>query len=590
MKIFSTMICSAVAPLALSAALTWYPADDWKDKADPSAVHDAPKGGTLRLFGGQGPKSYNGYVDNNAYTHMTFSLLYSSLLSIDSQTLDFEPSLARRWALSDDGTEFVFELDERARWSDGRPVSAHDVKWTFDAVMNPKNDTGSWKTILGAFESPEIKGERKIIFRKKNSGNKDWRDLMNIAFFKIMPSHFFKDIDFNKADLLDSPVSGPYRLSKIREGLWAEFSRFPGWWRSKMPSSAGVYNFDRIVVKYYCDNENAFEAFKKREIDVYPVYSARIMSDCAKVSSFAKNHALRRRVKNREPIGFQGFAMNMRRSPFNDIKVRMAMAKLLDREMMNRTMMNSEYFLMNSYFTDLYDAKNPCLNTMWEFDPEGAAKLLDEALWLRSEDGRRMKNGEAFVFTFLSRSVTEDKFLALFNHQLKLQGIEMKIERKDFASWMRDMDEYNFDMTWAAWGASVFRMPETTWHSKSAAEKGGNNIVGFSSPEVDKIIEEEKLMMTSAERENAYRKIDALIAKEVPYVLLWHTAEHRLVSWNKFGAPASVLGRYGYEESVLSYWWYDIDRAVELKKAIADGSCLPNVPFKVDYDKVSGND
>jgi hypothetical protein len=52
----------------------------------------------------------------------------------------------------------------------------------------------------------------------------------------------------------------------------------------------------------------------------------------------------------------------------------------------------------------------------------------------------------------------------------------------------------------------------------------------------------------------------------------------------------SVLGRHGYEESVLSYWWYDIDRAVELKKAIADGSCLPNVPFKVDYDKVSGND
>ncbi len=588
MKFFATILASFFAPLAASAAMTWYPAAGWKDQADPSASPEARKGGSIRLYGGQGPKSYNGYIDNNAYTGMTFALMYSSLLSIDPVTLDFVPSLACRWALSGDGRRFVFEIDPEAMWSDGERVKAEDVKWTFDSVMDPKSDTGPWKTVLAAFESPEVKDSRTIIFRKKGESGKDWRDLMNIAFFKILPSHVFRGRDFNKLDFLMAPVTGVYRLTKIREGVSAEFSRAPRRWCSAKPSSAGVYNFDRIVMKYYADNENAFEAFKKREIDVYPVYSARIMAEGVNTESFKKNHALKRRVRNHEPIGFQGFAMNMRRAPFDDIRVRKAMALLLDRETMNRTMMNGEYFLMNSYFTDLYDERNPCRNTLWPFDPARAAKLLDEAGWKRGEDGEREKDGKKFVFTFLSRGSSEDKFLSLFNHQLKLQGVTMKIERKDFAGWMRDMDEYNFDMTWAAWGAGIFRMPETMWHSKSGRERGGNNIVGFSNAEVDRLIEKEKLMMSGPQRERAYRAMDALIAEEVPYVLLWNTDERRLVSWNKFGSPASILGRYGYEESVLSYWWYDIDRAEELREAISKDTCLPDVPVRVDYDKVTG--
>lgn len=588
MKLLTSMFSALLVPFAASAAMTWYPAPDWKDEVDPSASPAARKGGTIRLYGGQGPKSYNGYVDNNAYTRMTFGLMYSSLLSIDPVTLDFEPSLARRWAVSDDGHEFIFEIDSDAKWSDGASVTAEDVKWTFDSVMDPKSDTGSWKTILGAFDTPVVKDSRTIVFRKKGATGKDWRDLMNIAFFKILPSHYFKGGDFNKLDFLSAPVSGTYCLSKIREGVSAEFSRAPSWWCSAKLSAVGLNNFDRIVMKYYADNENAFEAFKKREIDVYPVYSARIMAEGVNTESFKKNHALKRRVRNHEPIGFQGFAMNMRRSPFDDIRVRKAMALLLDRETMNRTMMNGEYFLLKSYFTDLYDERNPCRNTLWPFDPARAGRLLDEAGWKRGKDGSREKDGKKFVFTFLSRGSSEDKFLALFDHQLKLQGVTMKIARKDFAGWMRDMDEYNFDMTWAAWGAAIFRMPETMWHSNSGKERGGNNIVGFVSAEVDRLIEEEKTMMSSVERERAYRAMDALIAKEVPYVLLWNTDERRVLSWNKFGAPPTVLGRYGYEESVLSYWWYDIDRAAELKEAIENGTCLPDVPVRVDYDKVTG--
>lgn len=245
--------------------------------------------------------------------------------------------------------------------------------------------------------------------------------------------------------------------------------------------------------------------------------------------------------------------------------------------------MNGEYVMTRSYYSDLYDERNPCRNPVWRYDPDAAGRLLDAAGWKRGADGLRRKDGREFVFTFLSRTAGEDKFLALFDRQLKLQGVTMKIDRKDFAGWMRDMNEYNFDMTWAAWGAGVFRTPETMWHSKSGRERGGNNIVGFASREVDSLIEREKSMMAVADREKAYREIDRLIAQQVPYVLLWHTEENRIVNWNKFGTPASVLGKYGYEESVLAYWWYDDDRARELREAIASDTCLPDVAIRVDY-------
>ena len=565
----------SAAAIALLAAVTWYPAADWKETPDPVASPRARKGGVIRFSGGQGPKSYNAFVDNNTYTRMTFDLMYENLLAVDAKTLDFEPSLARRWAVSDDGNEFTFVIDERARWSDGKPVTAHDVKWTFDTVTDPKTDTGPWKTILGVFESPEVVDLRTVRFRKKGVSPKDWRDLIHCGMFWILPKHAFEGKPFNSVSLLGMPVSSAYRLHSVDEQISCEFRRSETWWKRDMPSVRGVCNFDRIVLRYYADNENAFEAFKKRMIDVYPVYSARIMNQETQGDRFAKNWIVKRRVRNHEPIGFQGFAMNMRRPPFDKLKVRQAMAKLIDRETMNKTLMNGEYFLLKSYYTDLYDEAHPCANTMWEYDPEGAKRLLEEA-----------GLGKGFKFTFLSRSGGEDKFLSLFSAALARCGVEMDIVRKDFASWMRDTDSFNFQMTWAAWGASVFRNPDTTWHSREGKHNGGSNITGLDIPEVDEIIEREKTMMSAAEREDAYRRIDKLVSDAVPYVLLWQTDEHRLLYWNKFGTPATVLGRLGSEEGVLSYWWYDEDRAEELRDAMESNTCLPSVPLRVDFDAV----
>lgn len=566
-----------LAAVCLVAA-TWYPRADWTERPDPAASPYARRGGTIRLNGAQPPKSFNAYVDNNNYSTMVFDLLYGKLLGMNAQTSELEPSLARRWSVSDDGRAFTFVLDERAKWSDGAPVTAEDVRWTFDAVMDPKSATGPWKSMLGFFDSPEVVDGRTVRFRKKGDSPRDWRDILNCAMFWILPKHAFAGQDFNKLNLVNAVVGGAYVIARAEPQVETELRRHGTWWCQDLPQCRGTMNFDRILVRYFVDNENAFEALKKRKIDVYPVYSARIYAEETKGAAFQHNWLLKRNVRNQAPIGFQGFAMNMRRPPFDDLRVRKAMAALLDRETMNRTMMNGAYFLLNSYYTDLYDERHPCRNEMHTYDPEKAARLLEEAGWTKDPaDGKLKKAGRPFAFTFLSRGTTEDKFLALFDQALKAQGIAMTIVRKDFASWMRDMDEFAYDMTWAAWGAGTVKYPELSWLGAEADRKGSNNITGFKSAEVDRLIAEEKGFDDAAKRLDAYRKIDALVAAEVPYVLLWMTDSTRLVYWNKFGTPKGVLAPASGEESLLPYWWYDADRVEELERVMEADGFLPAV-------------
>jgi microcin C transport system substrate-binding protein len=577
---------------AILAVAAWQPGPDWKETPDPVASPLARKGGVVRFNGASAPKSLNGYVDNNSYTAMMFSLMYDKLLSTDTETLEFEPGLARRWLVSEDGREFTFEIDERAKWSDGVPVSARDVKWTFDAVTDPKSETGSWKILLGEFDSPEIldpdeKRPRLVRFRKKDGFERNWRDLINCSTFWVMPSHAFAGRDFNKLDLVGAVVGGPYRISRMDEQVETEYSRVREWWRADTPACRHTCNFDRILMRYYADNENAFDALKKGAIDVYPLYLARLWATETSGTRFERNWLVKRRVRNHEPVGFQGFAMNMRRWPFDDLRVRKAMAKLIDREKMNSTMMYGAYFLQRSYFEDLYDAEHPCGNPLYLFDPDGAKALLAEAGFVRNPStGILEKDGRPLEFTFLSRSATDDRFLVHFNAALKDVGVKMSIVRKDFAGWMRDMDSFEFDMTWQSWGAAVFRNPETMWLSSEADRRQSGNTVGFKSAEVDRLIKDEKTMATFAEREAAYREIDRLVAAECPYAFLWNIAAKRLVYWNKFGMPDAVLSKYDNEAGVLAYWWYDPDKAEELAEAKSRGTFLPSVPVEVDYDSV----
>ncbi len=550
------------------------------DEVAPFASEFARRGGKITLMGGSVPKSLNVLLDNNTFSAQVFGLMYESLLGMDPESGDYAPGLASAWEVSEDGREFTFTIDPDAKWSDGRPVTASDVVWSYKAIMNPENLTGPHKVSLATFAAcpPEELPENRVRFR---ADGVHWRNLGAAGGFPVLPRHVFEGMDFNALNFSFPVVSGPYRIGELKENISLLMLRRDDWWAADKPRNMGCYNFDEVEFRFFGDRENAWEAFRKGIFDVFPVYTARIWAEELSGERFEKNWIVSKAVRNSKPVGFQGFAMNMRRFPYNDERVRRALAMLLDRKTMNETMMYGQYFLHRSYFEDLYDSTRVCTNEFFEYDPDGAAQLLRAAGWIPDpRTGMLSKDGRPLVVRFLSNDGgTADKFLAKYRLDLAAAGIGFEVDRKDWAAWARDMDSFNFDMAWCAWSAGLHKDPEGMWSSDQASSRGGNNITGFCDPEVDKLIEMQKTEFSLSARNDICRKIDAVITSKVPYILLWNALDVRMLWWNKFGVPDSIISKYGSADDAIVYWWSDPDAAAALNEAMRSGGVVP-APFE----------
>ncbi|NLE55684.1 MAG: hypothetical protein GX617_12150, partial [Lentisphaerae bacterium] len=260
---------------ALTAALCadqFFPVNSSTQRPDPVASPYAVPGGSITEYLGPSPKSLNYYLDNNMMSAKVFDALFESLVGMDADTLEYDRAIAKKWSISDDKLTFTFWIDENARWSDGKPITAEDVVWTYQTVLDPKNLTGPHKLSLERLHAPEIVDNGTAVrFRAKEV---HWQNLGAAGGFSVLPKHVFAGKDFNQLNFDFPVVSGPYRVKEIREGFHLVLERRHDWWRRQWPAHQGLHNFQEIKYRFFEDRNNAFEAFVKGEIDVFAVYTA----------------------------------------------------------------------------------------------------------------------------------------------------------------------------------------------------------------------------------------------------------------------------------------------------------------------------
>lgn len=575
---------AVLLPLAGALADDLFPRADWQETVSPLASPHAVPGGEISYYAGPYPKSLNFYLEFSTGAQLIFNNLYENLLVINPVTLEFEPWLAHSWIIGEDHRTFTFHLDPKARWSDGQPLTAEDVVWTFAAILNPTNLTGPWKIDLERFEMPQALDEHTVRFQAKSV---HWKNLLALSSLYILPKHVMATSDFNTINFDLPVVSGLYELGRIKEGLYTTLERRSDWWRRDYPAARGLGNFQTIRLRYYMGDESAFADLKQGRLDYMLVGSARRWVTELNGDKFERGWIVRQRVQNHNPVGFGGLAMNARKPLFADLRVRRALAHLMDREKLNRTIMYDQYTMHRSYYEGLYSAALPCTNAALRFDPARAKALLEEAGWQPDgKTGMMMKGGQPFAFTFLARDASENKFLVIFQQDLEKAGIRMKIELKDWSAWMKAMDEFDFDMTWCNYSGSLFNDPESMWSSKEADRPAGQNVCAFKDAQVDNLIERMRGEFDVKKRRSLLRELDSHLTAQVPYILLWYLDYTRIIYWNKFGMPPHVLGAINDEQGALNYWWYDADAAAELKAARAKSWPLPRPPFAVNFDEV----
>ena len=541
----------------------------------------AKKGGVFVNSFTSYPNSFRttGKESNTQVLGMIGEMVYEQLLNVDFQTMKYYPSLATHWKISEDKQTFWYRLDPNARWSDGKRVVSADIK----ATIGLRTDKG-----ILAPSTNETYGKYKVevisdyIF-KVTTTEVNFRLFYYFSGMIIYPNHHLNKIDgdmfLEKYHWKMLPGTGAYVLDekKTVKGSTIFLRRRSDYWAADKKRNIGLFNFDEYKIVIIRDEVLEKEKFKKGEIDFYGLPSSKtwikefdVKDPEPQFDALKRGLVQKTRVYNYKPKGSGGLAFNMRKPPFDDINIRIAFTKLFNRKQLIEKLFYNEYNMLKStYPGSIYENKD---NPLYEFDPKGAAELLDKAGWnnKNSEGYRLNKNGQIFELD-LSITQTWEKIMTPLQEDLRNAGIKLNLKITDSNSLWSMINERRFKIHFASWGALFIPNPVTSYHSKYADVDNTNNITGFKNDRVDEICDEYNAMFTAKDRIKVIKELDNIIAKTVHYAYGWTPLwSERMLYWNKFGKPESVVTYSGDWQQVPTLWWYEPELAKKVEAAKSD--------------------
>ncbi len=554
--------------------------EDYQYFGDP----DAKKGGNLKFTSSRFPATMRVLGQHYNYTENYYvigDLCYQGLINTHPVTLEYIPSLASHWKLSDDKMVFYFRIDPDARWSDGQEVTAEDIVASYDIRMDETILFPSTQATYGKIHRPEIVSKYIVKVRSKNL---NWRNMLYFGGMYILPEHYLKDLDgtayLEEYNFKLLPGSGPYVIKEediVNQESYA-LTRRDDWWGADARTSKYLYNFDKITISVVKDNPTLqFEKLKKGEADAMVIRKPSMWVDETNFDATDKGWLQKRRVQSKVPAGTWGYAFNMRKWPFDDKRVRYAFSYLYDREKFNREILYNEYTLQNSLYSGS-EYENPN-NNKFEFNPKKAVALLKEAGYVnRNEDGYLVHKNTGKVLSFTIETMKPAEYrITPMQQILKEYGIDMQIKFVDSTTRWKNLMDRNFTIDFQAWGGLVYPNPETSFKSTLADQKNNNNIAGVKSERIDKLLPFYDTEFDHARRVEIIQEIDGIVSDIHPSA--WGLSREppaRLLFWNKFGYPEYMLSKYGGRfYDILAHWWFEPDKEDILQKAMKNNESLP---------------
>ncbi len=583
------LVCSASVFAQAQHAMTLY---DEAPKYSSDFSHfdytnpNAPKGGTLRLAGLNGFDSLNPFIPKgNAADQI--GLLYDTLTyhSADEPFTEYG-LLAERIEKAEDNSFVRFYLNPKARFNDGEPVTAEDVRFTFNTLVEKGHPL--YRHYYADVADVVIESPLQVRFDFKHNNNRELP--LILGQLQILPKHWWAERDFTKTSLSAPLGSGPYRLTNVEAGRSLRYERVKDWWAQDLPVARGLYNFDNIVIDYYRDMSVALEAFKAGRFDFNLEYSAKDWATGYESPALRSGKITQITVKNHNPVGMQGFTFNIRKPIFQDRRVREAIGLLFDFEWTNKQLFYSSYIRTHSFFenSELAARGLPTETELKILEPlrgsipeevftqayqapvsDGSGIIRErrlEAWRLLQEAGYRIENdqmvnadGEPLAFEFIIAQANLERVLLPFKRNLAELGIEMTIRRTDVSQYINRMRSRDFDMTSSIWSQSNSPGNEQRdfWHSSSVDNPGSRNFIGLQDPAIDSLVEG---LINAPSRASLIAH-----ARALDRVLLWghyvipnyYTDSWRIAYWQQLEQP-TVAPLYDYG---LMTWWIKPDAA-----------------------------
>lgn len=554
----------------------------------------APQGGKVTM------PEYGGFDNFNPFIFKGIASSQVANLSLDTLGISpvddhatVYPLLAKEFELPKDKSYVGFILDERAKFQDGSPVSADDVIFSYNVLIEKGQPL--YKVYYADVERVEKVNDKHVRFHfKPGTSNRELP--LILSQIKIYAAKDWAGKDFSKPTL-DIPLgSGPYKLVKFEPGRYLIFKRDRNYWANTLPSRRGFFNFEEIRFDYYQDTTVTLQALFAGSIDLREEYISKIWVTGYDNDLVKNGKIIKENIAHNNAAILQNFAFNLRRPKFQDKRVRKAIALAFNFDWANEKLFYQQYNRLYSYFTNTgmeatglpqgreleilnkYRSQlDPAVFTQKPENPshpdyKATREHLREAVRLLKDagydfkDGKmtNLKTGEPLEIEVLSNSANGNTFtrvmLPFINNLAKI-GIKMTFRNIEINVFKNRLDNFDFDMAIISYGVSQMPGNEQMemWGSAAADIKGSYNMIGIKNPVVDDLI---KGVISARKKEDyeAYvRALDRVLLNETYMIPQWYSAYNRIAYNSRLERPQTAV-KAGFNPHT---WWISPEKSKE---------------------------
>jgi microcin C transport system substrate-binding protein len=575
---------------ALWNELKYPPGFDHFDYVNPAA----PKGGEIRMVSGLRQSTFDKYnpftIRGSAPAYLS-ALLFDALLtgSLDEAGAAYG-LLAEDVTVPPDHLSATFSLRPEARFHNGEPVTAQDVKHSFDTLVGPYVSP-YYKTLLIDVAGVDVLDKRTVRYRF----NKPNRELpLTVGSLPVFSHKWGAGKPFDQV-VMDMPIgSGPYRIGPVTFGKDITYVRDPNYWARDLNVRRGTANFDRINIKIYKDNTAQLEALKAGEFDLMAFYSAGDWARRVNGKRFDSGELVKGVFQHQLPTGFQSYVLNTRRPLLQDVRVRQALGLAIDFEWMNRQMFYNSYSRVKGLFGNtecaaagLPDTAQLALMEPWRAhippaafgppdepprtdhpqDPSAgglrenlrrAQALLREAGWHVDNGALRNAQGQAMVLEYLDSSEGSTRVATSWMRNLEKLGIRLIYRTVDFALYQQRLQKFDFDITSMAYQGTPNPGQEYAdlLGSQAADTEDSGNFAGVRNPAIDSLIDHMVSATAKPDFLAACRALERVVSHGHYLLPQWYAPTHRLAynTW-RLQKPAVTPPYFQAVPWAMDTWW-----------------------------------
>lgn len=558
---------------------------------------DAPKGGEISEWTSGEFDSFNPFTIKGRGAALATIMLESLMTGTSDEVGSAYCLICETIEYPEDRSWVIFNMRPEARFSDGTPLTAEDVRFSYETFRD--KGLSSFRAVIAQqIQSVEVLGPHRIKFTFMPDFPK--RDLIQSA--GALPIFSKADFEAKGRNLEDSSLdpfvgSGPYLFDSMDIGRRVVWKRNPDYWGAKLPINLGRNNFDRIRIEYFGDYEAAFEGFKAGIYTFRNEASSLIWATRYDFPALQKGWVRKDLLHDGSIANGQAFVMNLRREKFQDIRVREALGLMFNFEWSNKTLFYGLYARVNGFWenSELAATGKPSPEELALLEPlaadlppgvltedavmapvsgetqldrknmRRAAALLDEAGWTAGSDGmRRNAKGETLRVEFLNESQTFDRVINPYVENLRKLGVDAVHTRVDDAQMTNRERSHDFDIVTDHLGQDYIPGSGLQQYFGSKSTDDVFNAMGLQSPAVDSLIATVEAATTREDMTVAVHALDRVLRAYRFWVPQWFKDAHTVAYFDMFEHPAE-LPPYALGE--LDFWWYNAEKAEKLKAA-----------------------